>query len=221
MAWTVRCIAAILAKDEADRYLRQTIESLKPLCDKVLLLDDGSTDRTREMAWDLGCDVRERGKEAMWGNESPARQELWEWGSKEAGDGWLYIADADHETHADPITWRVMLSSWTVNAWALPLLDLWDSPKTYRVDGFWQGYKYPRPWLFKPSAVEGIWSERGIHCGHSPQGNWVVGQAPESCWIGHAGWLDAKDRATKHLRYSQKADILSEYELAHLNSALP
>lgn len=221
MASSVKCVAAILAKDEAGRYLEQTIESLRPLVDKILLLDDNSTDRTRELAWDLGCHVRKRDGSQMWGNESPARQELWAWGKEECGDGWLYISDADHLTGANPDGWRQMLTSWNVNAWAFPLLDLWDSPTTFRADGFWQGYTIPRPWLFRPSKVSReTWNDRGIHCGHAPNADWVVGLAPASMAILHLGWLREADRVAKHLRYAEQGDKLSVWERQHLDSAL-
>ena len=217
----MRCVAAILARNEADRYLKETIESLQPLCDKILVLDDGSTDSTIALSRSLGCEVRSReALQPMWGQESTARQQLWAWGSEEAGDGWLYISDSDHVTQCDPSDWRQMLTSWNVNAWAFPLLDLWDSPTTFRVDGFWQGYKTARPWLFKPS-VSGpqSWSDRGIHTGHCPQADWLVGLA-ERARILHLGWMKESDRKEKYLRYAEVGDSLSPWEKSHLQTVL-
>jgi glycosyltransferase involved in cell wall biosynthesis len=217
----VRCVAAILARNEADRFLRETVESLRPLCPTILVLDDHSEDQTAQLARDLGCEVRSRSGEPMWGQESPARQELWNWAAEECGDGWIYIADADHITHADPATWKMMLTAWNTNAWAMPLYDCWDTPTQHRVDGFWQGYTVARPWLFRPSKSSGFtWNTRGIHCGHAPIADWIVGAAPASVWINHYGWLRASDRIEKHLRYTKENANLSEFERAHVASIL-
>src|SRR5207302_1681197 len=79
-----------------------------------------------------------------WGNESPARAELWERGAKLAKDGWLLICDADMLLQGDP---RPLVASWECNAWAFALVDLWDSERTFRIDGPWAGGPaQPRPW---------------------------------------------------------------------------
>jgi len=216
----MRCVAAILARNEADRYLRDTVESLRLLCDEILLLDDNSTDETVALANSLGVRVRLRKGKPMWGQESGARRELWEWGAGVAKDGWLYISDADHITHADPVHWKTLLTSWNVDAWAFPLYDLWDSPETYRADGYWQGYQHPRPWLFKPSVAKGFaWNERGIHCGHAPNAPWKIGVS-EQVWIAHYGWMKAEDRVSKHSQYAKESGILSDFERDHLSTVL-
>ncbi len=217
----LRSVACIIARNEADRYLKDTILSVKPLVDKVLLLDDNSTDGTAALAWDLGCDVRQRSGEPMWGQESSARQELWQWGCEEAGEGWVYIADADHVTVADPDRWQMLLTSWNVNAWAFPLLDCWTDENTFRTDGFWRGYTNPRPWLFRPASIaSGGWNERGIHCGHAPSGDWCVGVVPQGIFIKHLGWSKREDREEKYKRYMSRADDLTPFERAHVLSVL-
>lgn len=217
----MRCVAAILARNEERRYLRETIQHLQPLCTDILLLNDGSTDRTPQLAWDMGCQVKDRSGGPMWGQESGARQELWSWGSEVCGDGWLLICDADQELIAPKDVWEGMLTSWYTTAWSFPLCDTWDSPTQHRTDGFWQGHLHPRPWLFKPGdCKDQQWSERGIHTGHSPLGNWYHSVAPESVYWKHRGWEKPEDRAEKVLRYQQAADQLSPYEAAHLASVL-
>lgn len=217
----VKCVAAMLAKDEADRYLTPVIQSLQSLCTDVLVLNDGSTDETVSVAGALGAEVRHRSGERMWGKESLARAELWEWGAEVAGDGWLLIADADQEMKAAPHDWRMMLSSWNVNAWAMPLYDCWDSPAQHRADGYWQGYRQSRAWLFRPSACpKPIWPTRGLHCGHAPENfPGPIGLAPPSVYWKHYGWMRTWDRESKVGRYLSAADQLTEGELAHLHSA--
>jgi glycosyltransferase involved in cell wall biosynthesis len=216
-----RCVAALLVKNEADRYLRECLDALRPLCDKILVLDDGSTDDSRGVARACGAEVRDRGGAGMWGNESPARAELWDWGAKEAGDGWLLIADADQILYANPDIWRAMLTSWEVNSWGIPLYDCWDDQDLHRADGFWQGYAVNRPWLFRPSCQKDApqWTGRGLHCGHAPCNYpYLMGTPPEGIFWKHYGWLKASDREAKYQRYMAHAAILSPFERRHLES---
>ena len=214
------CVGVILAKNEADRYLANAIRSLDLLCDRVLVLDDGSTEDTATLAESMGAEVRRREGPAMWGQEAPARAELWAWGAEVAGDGWLYVLDADHVTEAPVGAWRGMLASTEANAWGIRLYDCWDSPQRHRVDGYWAGHELARPWLFRPSACpEPVWPTRGLHCGHAPANfPYRLGVAPSSVWIRHLGWMNATDREAKVARYMSAANQLRPDEMAHLQS---
>lgn len=213
-------IGALLVKDEADRYLAATIRSMQPVCEKILVLDDGSTDDTVALAESMGCEVRRRVETGMWGNETPARAELWDWGAQEAGNGWLYISDADHELVGDRDHIRRLAESWEVNCWGFRLYDCWDSPQTHRVDGQWAAYQVARPWMFRPvSCGTPQWGSRGLHAGHAPCNyDYRLGLAPSGVWIRHLGWMSAVDREAKVARYTAAAEHLRPDELAHLHS---
>ena len=45
----LKIVAGLIVKNEADRYLRWTLEQLLGFCHTVVVLDDGSTDTTQEM----------------------------------------------------------------------------------------------------------------------------------------------------------------------------
>ena len=95
-------VTALLAKNEAGKYLERVLRRCHEFSDEVLVLDDGSTDETVAIARKLGCGVKLRQETGMWGNEAPARAELWDWGAEVAGDGWLLICDADMLLVGDP-----------------------------------------------------------------------------------------------------------------------
>lgn len=212
---------AILARNEADKYLDRVVRHHARF-GRVLVLDDHSDDATPLVAAEAGATVHARGQNGgpMWGRESTARAELWDWAAKEAGLGWVLICDADQLLMGDP---RPLCTSWTVNTWAFPLYDLWDSEETYRADGFWQGYRHNRAWLFRPSQVpEGWnpeWSSRGIHTGHCPA-NWpgMTAVAPPDVYWLHLGWLQKADRLAKYERYRQTWDQLTPFERGHVMS---
>ena len=219
----MRLVTAILAQNEASRYLPHVLSRCKAFSDKVLVLDDRSTDDTAKIAQDLGCEVRTRSilKDPAWGHESVARQELWKWAAEVAGDGWVLICDADMILEGTP---RDLIDTWEVSAWAFVLWDCWDGDTQARVDGPWQyGPLTPRPWLFRPSrCVQGPpqWNPRGLHCGHAPANLvGVVGIAPpETYYFKHLAYNKKEDRVRKHAQYLGQAPLLTEFERMHAAS---
>ena len=216
-------VTAILAKNEADKDLRDVLIRASEYSDTILLLDDGSTDDTPEIARQLGAKVKHRNNIGMWGNEAPARAELWDWAASEAKDGWVIINDADMLLQGDP---RPLAASWSVNTWCWVLYDLW-SDTEYRSDTFWQGHEFPRPWMFRPSIVPmgwtPIWPDRGLHTGHAPL-NWpmIAGVCPEDLvnWR-HRAYLGDDRRVAKWRAYLSRRDCLTPNEIQHADSILP
>lgn len=207
-------VGAVLARNEAapDRYLRRVLANVTTFCDLAIVLDDGSTDATAQVAHDAGARVhRVGGRDGFWGrDETSRRRELWRLAADAAGStGWIYVADADHELIGlSPVEFRALCTADHVNAWAWPLLDCWDSDETQRVDGFWQAHRHPRPWLFRVAPVrdfEPDWGDaRRIHSGHAPHFGWTVGVAPG--WVRHLGYVKPEHRKAKAERYLALAE---------------
>ena len=212
-----------MAKNEATHYLPQVLLRCKEFSDRVLVLDDRSTDETAEVASSAGALVRQRSilKDAAWGKESPARQELWNWAAEEAVDGWVLVCDADMILEGNP---RDLIQTWDVSTWAFVLWDCWDGEHQARVDGPWSyGPQVARPWLFRPSVcLDGVaqWSTRGLHCGHHPVNlTGVMGVAPpEQYYWRHLAYLKREDRVRKHAQYMGQANLLTEFERLHAAS---
>lgn len=208
-----RIVGATLVRNETGRYLEISLVNMLSLCDLVVVLDDYSTDDTFKTCVTLvggGGFVRLRGSQALqkgfWGqDETSARAELWNLAAEAAGPGgWVYVADADHElcgvSRADMQT---LAASDLVTAWAWPLYDCWDGDTQHRVDGFWQAWQHPRPWMAQvpaDPAFQPVWPQRGLHCGHFPHNLPLVpGVAPG--FIKHLGYITLADRQAKAAKY--------------------
>ena len=221
-------IGALLVKDEAgkDRYLERVLKNAFQFCGKVVVLDDGSQDNTREICEAQGAQVfRRQSQEAFWdSNESSARAMLWDLATKDAGpDDWIWIFDADHElldtavAHAQTLT-----QTSVVNAWAYPLYDCWDSDTQMRTDGYWQAHLNPRIWLVKALPYEGYvpeWSNKAIHSGHIPH-NYPLASAVAPGGIKHLGYINAEHRLTKAEKYLSLGSKLTPFEREHAKSIL-
>ena len=217
-----KLIGAVLARNEATKFLTPVLTRLFEVCDSVLLLDDNSTDDTYKVAKGLGCSVKKRTKPPMWGQESSARQELWAWAVSRCGeDDWVLICDADQILVGDP---RPLMKSWESNAVSLPLYDAW-SETEYRCDGFWQAHLHPRVWMVAPKRVPSgwaaDWNPRGIHCGHIPTNFPATGNIFDSnvYWV-HRSYATPELRKAKHRMYMERAELLSPFEQQHAASIL-
>lgn len=209
-----RIVGAVLARDEAGRYLERVLRNVTSLCDVTLLLDDDSQDATPDIARAMGALVQKRavtggfwGGEGRGSKEGDARRELWTLAATAAGrDGWVYIADADHELVGitrDEL--HTLVKATHATAFACPLWDCWDDDEHMRTDSFWKAHENPRAWLFKAFPHGGLapeWDRRGLHVGHSPS-NFVytIGLMPNGVGIKHLGYIREADRRAKANKY--------------------
>lgn len=209
----MKCVGALLVRNEADRYLLRALDNAAQFCDEIVVVDDASTDATAEIceAHPKVTEVIRRNGEGWWnrlGSESPARQLLWETAVHRAGPGgWIYLFDADHELLGiTPEEFRHLLRSQTVNAWACVLWDTWDNENLQRVDSYWVAWRVPRPWLLKAQPHPDFkpeWNGRTIHVGHAPpQYPMIPGLMPPDAGIRHLGYVAKADRLRKWQRYT-------------------
>jgi len=194
-------VGAMIARNEADptRYLRRVCDNLSQYCDRLVFLDDGSTDDTAAICAEYG-EVTSRDSTGFWGvDESLPRSILWQLAVSAAGDeGWVLVADGDMLLQGiTPSEVRRLTESDESLAWAWVLYDAWNSEQEHRVDKMWRAWENPRVWLAKAQPYPGFapdWVERPLHAGHLPINYPMdrIGVVPPP-----AGWL--------HLSYAQPA----------------
>ena len=110
----MKITATIITLNE-ERNIARAIESLR-CCDEILILDSGSTDRTVELAANLGARVFEAGWRGYAGQKN--------WAAEQATNDWILSLDAD-ETLSEPLEaeiWNVKKSGPRFDAYTMPRL---------------------------------------------------------------------------------------------------
>jgi glycosyltransferase involved in cell wall biosynthesis len=198
-------IGAMLVRNEAGRYLERVLEQMRLICDKLIVLDDCSTDDTPEICRAYGAEVFYSDR-SYWGtNELRQRKFLWELATHEAKPGdWILCLDAD-ETFDRPDLIREYIQKAEAagcNSLAFPLYDMW-SPTHYRDDELWNAHT--RDWVMcvrYDSSRDYVWRNTTLHCGRFPVNACArIGQTGMA--LQHWGWSRPEDRKAKYLRYME------------------
>lgn len=208
---------ASIVKNEADRFLPRALECWTAVSDRLVVVDNGSTDGTKRLLEAAGA-IRHRRDTPMDGKEAHARAFLWEKALEATPDGdWIVWLDADHCVAGD---FRPHLAQTDRNRAVFRVYDLW-TPTAYRSDAWWR----VRPWWqavrITPETreTEWLWPDRGWHSGHVPaNAGKVFGLAyevPDDCSILHYGYATPKLRERHAAAYEARAAVLTEGELFH------
>lgn len=212
---------ATIVRNEAANFLRPALECWSALADRIVAVDNGSTDETPDILSEFGAEVHEFDV-PMDGNEVNARRFLWE----KAVDGseWVVWADADHCFAGD---FRPHLRGRRV---VFPVFDMWSATE-YRSDSWWQ----VRPWWQAVNvADQGVvkefiaqdqweWPERGWHSGHVPLNTSIFGPAlpiPRECGLLHYGYASPELRSRHFDAYTARRAHLTPSEIMHARTIL-
>ena len=197
--------AMILVKNEADRWLVDTLTQLKKISDRIVVLDDVSSDNTVDICKKFTKEVYEN-NESLWGqDELLARQKLWNLTIKKANYGdWIICLDADElfvEGHLEYIKYLFKTLSSGVDSIGFKLHDMWNDTH-YRNDQYWQAHNHYWCMAIKYDAREYVWHNKKLHCGRFPA-NGGKAMLPTQIPIKHMGWSRETDRAKKYIRYME------------------
>lgn len=197
----LKLVTQMIVRNEEHRYLREVLTSISEYADKIVVLDDASTDRTPEICQSFPKVILKRryGKPLWPVNESKLRTELWEMVRKLKPD-FVLTQDADEffDNSFKKRLPELLNSKWD---WiAFRLLDMW-TKDSYRIDGYWSP-TFRRLFRFRdvPFGIKGR-----IHAGCIPR--YVVESNHGTCVIDirvkHFSWMGEENRNQKLKLYEK------------------
>jgi glycosyltransferase involved in cell wall biosynthesis len=187
----MKITATIITQDE-ERNIARAIESLR-CCDEILILDSGSTDRTVELATNLGARVIE----ADWRGYSGQKN----WAAEQATHEWILSLDAD-----EALSEALEAEIWNLKK-SGPQFDAYTMPRLARYLGRWIYHS-------------GWYPDRKIRLYDRGKARWVGDFVHESVKSdGRVGHLDSNilhftcDSLSEHLRTLDRYTTLAAQEM--------
>lgn len=205
----------MVTRNEAERYLAETVSDLVELTDGCLVYDDCSDDDTMEIARDFGAlpIKRHAGIPSFLEDESAFRQAAWrsmeEIFRPEPGD-WILTLDADEivfpygRSGLDMVIAEAISNQGT--GVIMRVREMWNPDMTHeRIDGFWGSITALRLVAWRPDGqflpnTQGGGSVPFYDVDTRTLRAW---QKTNKLEIHHFGYARQEDREAKYARYSQ------------------
>ena len=188
----MKITATIITLDE-ERNIARAIESLR-CCDEILILDSGSTDRTVELATNLGARVMEAGWRGYAGQKNCA--------AEQASYDWILSLDAD-EALSEALEGEI----WNLKKNG-PDFDAYTMPRLARYLGRW-------------ILHSGWYPDRKVRLYDRRKARWVGDFVHESVRVdGRIGHLESNilhftcDSLSEHVKTMDRYTTLAAQELA-------
>lgn len=224
-------VAMLRIKNEA-RWIGDVLSALAPICAKMFILDDHSTDETAAIC--AGFDQAVVIPSPFQGlNESRDKSWLFDRLMEQCKPTWILCIDGDEVLSpgsADAIRERTRVAD--VDAFSFKIVFLWNDRHTARVDRiydhFWRPSMFrpfhPDPdkpdhakiagdlrWLTTPFGRMVNGETPNLHCSSVPQRYLAQCQRCEGASLLHYGYMDRADRVRK-LDYYTGIDWLNQAE---------
>jgi glycosyltransferase involved in cell wall biosynthesis len=200
----VKLVASAIVRNEADRYLAVWLDHLLTFCDQVVLLDDASTDATRDiaLAYPEAVVLPNTGR-AFFEHESDARNLLLRH-TLQAGADYVLAIDAD-EFVGDTLALREAILG-DAPVYALWMREVWkdDGDRLgLRVDGLWGDRRCPLLWRVPARSSGQQWRipRRKLACGREPLAIRRQRGIDTGVGVYHYGWTRESERQVRAARY--------------------
>jgi len=207
----------MIVRNEANRYLQEVLTDLSTYVDRIVILDDASTDDTPGICKSFEKVILHRNHESLFfEDESRLRSRLWQY-TVETRPGWVLAIDADEifEKRMQSES-KSLINQDEFDVVEFRLFDFWGGRTHYRVDGKWDPWVKGVRMLFRyhPNRAYS-WPEQRFHCGRVPvevrNDIWVY---QSDLRVKHFGWARDEDIRRKYDRYKQV------HQDSHLESVL-
>jgi glycosyltransferase involved in cell wall biosynthesis len=194
-------IAGMLRVKNEQRWIGRVLESIQPLCDRIFVLDDHSTDETAAICRGIpGVTVFDSPFEGL----DESRDKNWLLDKvREVKPAWVVAIDGD-EILAHGQQQRLLdAMKGPESCLSLRILYLWNDWKTVRVDGVYGDFH--RESVFRPSDARFSEDGNGVHfhCGNVPMANRRVRRVLDIPLL-HTGYMHREDRERKFAWYNAK-----------------
>ncbi|MGA2273201.1 MAG: glycosyltransferase family 2 protein [Bryobacteraceae bacterium] len=193
-------ITATIITFNEERNIARAIESLR-CCDEILIVDSGSTDRTTELAENLGARVIE----ANWRGYAGQKN----WAADQASHDWILSLDAD-ETLSEALEAEI----WSLKK-SGPRFDGYTMPRLARYMGRW-------------ILHSGWYPDRKLRLYDRRQAKWVGDFVHESVAVsGRVGHLQSNllhftcESLSEHIKTMERYTTLAAQELASRRIEVP
>jgi len=190
-------------KNEA-RWIADVVRSMSPMCGRIIVLDDHSTDATPLICRDLGCDVHASQFDGI--DEARDKNHMVDLIRAQGKPGdWVLCIDGDEVLEAADIPLLQSEMNAAAAALSLRVMYLWDSPDQVRVDGVYGRFRRPSAFRLGDLSDQFRATRYGnganLHCSSVP---WVAAQsaAPSAARLWHLGYMDRADRLRKYAWYN-------------------
>src|SRR5215831_11466436 len=195
----MKITATIITLDE-ERKIARAIESLR-CCDEILILDSGSTDRTVELATNLGARVIEAGWRGYAGQKN--------WAAGQAAHDWILSLDAD-----EALSEALEAEIWNVKKNG-PRYDSYTMPRLARYLGRWIMHS-------------GWYPDRKVRLYDRRKSHWIGEFVHESVQVGgRLGHLESNilhftcDSLSEHMKTMDRYTTLAAQELVARKVKVP
>ena len=198
-------ICAMRVKNEAE-HIREAIESVLPLCERVVLFDDHSTDATVAIARSFGerCTILHSPYQGL--HEARDKNHVLEH-LIQLDPAWVLWIDGDEVLErSGPEALRAAATARRTAAYSLRIAYLWDDPGQVRVDGLYGAFRRFSFFRLRGQDTSGLRfaptkAGGSFHCGNVPGG---LSGASRSLPIRlkHYGYLTSERREEKYRFYT-------------------
>lgn len=196
--------AHVMAWNEAET-IHLTIKHYQKLCDRIVLHDNYSTDNTREIALELGCDVRLFGTKGVLDDREYTKLKNSCWKGSDAD--WVIVVDADEilDTNRDFLEklrrlhfGMISTYGWQVVSHEMPKDDWLEITNGYHYEN------YSKYCIFNPAMVKEINYIHGCHvC--KPEGVFCTTNETARITLFHYRNVGGVDRLIKrHAMYRER-----------------
>jgi len=190
-------------------YLKKYLDQMSLLVDKILLVDDGSTDETYKICKNWKKVEIERIK-VNTQHDGLINNYLYNWADKFSPD-WIISLDIDEvfkDSDVDNVATLIRTAPKRETTFSFPMLYLWDKEDQYRADGWFGTVKAMRLYHYVHGKPPMLRREHGVLC---PEGwNEFMSKININLPILHYGYLDKETREYKYKYYKAK-DNMEDY----------